>query len=75
MTPYKGSVGSPELCHIIAFHTDIGVKCGPLSLLSLKCASNEYHGSLGDLCDYFFFICFQSLAVGAPSGYQESSSF
>ena len=45
----KGFISSPELWHFLAFDNDIGVKGGPLSRLSLKCASSRYQGSVGGL--------------------------
>lgn len=40
---------SPKPCHLLAFDDDVGVKGIPLSPFSLKCTSNGYQSSLGDL--------------------------
>lgn len=40
---------STILCHILAYHDDIGDKSGQLSSLSLKCASKKYQGNVGDI--------------------------
>ena len=47
--PQKGVISSPELWYFPAFDNDIGVKGGPLSRLSLKCALSRYQGSVGGL--------------------------
>lgn len=47
--PKRVGLTHPKLCDFLAIHNDIEVKGGPLSLLSLKCASNGNQGSEGDL--------------------------
>lgn len=66
----KGRFSSLKLCHILAFHNDIGMKDGPLSLLSLKCASNGLQSSTcrGPTLYTIIISRSQIWADGAPQG-------
>ena len=50
----QGQFSSPELCHFFTLYTNKGVKGCLLSLLSLKCASNEHRGSIRSTQDFLF---------------------
>ena len=50
----QGQFSSPELCHFFTLYTNKGIKGCLLSLLSLKCASNEHWGSIRSTQDFLF---------------------